>query len=115
MARITLGRLSVGKRKGVDEPCCKGSFHILLSEEGTIPRLAEACSAYCSCCQTDILLCLQWADFAAQHKGTSYKLHVYVAWAKELAGDLTNGSQTDLLDAAGISAGSCQLKLALLL
>ncbi|CAL5222116.1 g4432 [Coccomyxa viridis] len=48
----------------------------------------------------------EWADFAAQHKGTSYKLHVYVAWAKELAGDLTNGSQTDLLDAAGISAGS---------
>jgi len=48
---------------------------------------------------------LQWADFAVQHKGTSYKLHVYVAWAKELTGEINHGSQTDLLDAAGISAG----------
>jgi hypothetical protein len=23
----------------------------------------------------------QWADFAAEHKGTSYKLHVYVGWS----------------------------------
>ncbi len=61
------------------------------------------------------MLRLQWADFAAQHKGTSYKLHVYVAWAKELTGDLTHGSQTDLLDAAGISAGSCRTMLAPLL
>ena len=48
---------------------------------------------------------LQWADFASQHKGTSYKLHVYVAWAKELTGDINHGSQTDLLDGAGLSAG----------
>ena len=51
------------------------------------------------------LIWLQWADFAVQHKGTSYKLHVYVAWAKELTGDINNhGSQTDL-PSAGISAG----------
>ncbi|KAK9903274.1 hypothetical protein WJX75_001673 [Coccomyxa subellipsoidea] len=33
----------------------------------------------------------EWADFAAQHKGTSYKLHVYVAWTKECCDD---GRQT---------------------
>lgn len=24
---------------------------------------------------------MQWADFASEHKGTSYKLHVYVGWS----------------------------------
>ena len=51
-------------------------------------------------------MCLQWADFAVQHKGTSYKLHVYVAWAKELNSDINHGSQTDLMDGAGLSAGT---------
>ena len=49
--------------------------------------------------------CLQWADFAVQHKGTSYKLHVYVAWAKELNSEINHGSQTDLMDGTGLSAG----------
>ena len=53
----------------------------------------------------DQAICLQWADFAVQHKGTSYKLHVYVAWAKELNSDVNHGSQTDLMDGAGLSAG----------
>ena len=39
----------------------------------------------------------QWADFAAEHKGTSYKLHVYVAWAtKDLTGERKDHSMSDL-------------------
>ena len=59
-------------------------------------------AAHCA----DQVVCLQWADFAVQHKGTSYKLHVYVAWAKELNSDINHGSQTDLMDGAGLSAGT---------
>ena len=56
--------------------------------------------------RADQTRCLQWADFAVQHKGTSYKLHVYVAWAKELNSDINHGSATDLMDGAGLSAGA---------
>ena len=43
-------------------------------------------------------LCIaQWADFAAEHKGTSYKLHVYVAWTtKDLTGERKDNSMSDL-------------------
>lgn len=40
---------------------------------------------------------MQWADYAEQNKGTSYKLHIYVAWSKDC-----DEKTTSLSDVEGI-------------
>ena len=46
---------------------------------------------------------VQWAEFAEQNKGTTYKLHIYVAWSKDCddkttsLSDVCEGSSFKLL------------------
>lgn len=62
------------------------------------------------------LLIAQWADFAGEHKGTSYKLHVYVAWTtKDLTGERKDNSLSDLSAGGGSisipTGAACMLQM----
>lgn len=47
---------------------------------------------------------LQWAEYAEQNKGTSYKLHIYVAWSKDC-----DDKTTSLSDVEGMSVNIAAL------